>query len=70
MTNYFVTADHVSPKFACKRRPVRAYRCVHASYSVQIDGYGCSKEYSSIEKAIYGMLQEHACTNIRIHAEG
>ena len=56
---------------------VERYRLNNETISVRQDGfdqrwywshptYGCSKSYSTPENAICGMLQDHACFNIRI----
>ena len=71
-TYYLVTADHVSPAFACTNRRFRvsvayAQNSVGgARFSASARRYGCSKDYSTPERAIRGMLEEHACTNVRI----
>lgn len=69
-----VSADHKVAKHACTLRDVRigetkdvvAGKVVTAGYYVSIEGYGCSKTYRTARDAVYGMLQDHACFNIRI----
>ena len=72
-----VSADHVSPRFACNDLPVRIGEDYHSNengeprvtYYAIIRGYGCSKNYHTPKDAIYAMLADHACTNVRITGE-
>ncbi len=72
-----VSANHVSPKHACKSLPVRIGETTYTSengvehhlfYAV-IAGYGCSKNFRTPKDAVYGMLRDHACTEIEITGE-
>ena len=67
---YLVSADHVVERHACRDAVFKVSEYKHAdghvSYYASAAQYGCSKTYSSPERAIQGMLAEHACTNIRI----
>ena len=66
---YFVSADHVIAEYGCKDRPARISKDAYTGkYSASISGYGCSKSYSAPAVAIYAMLGDHGCTNIRIYA--
>jgi hypothetical protein len=61
-----VSCKHVSPKYALDRATVTAKPAPgHAGYwYVSIPQFGCSKDYSSPERAVAGMLSDHACTDI------
>lgn len=69
-----VSADHKIEKYGCRDRDVRIGEARDyingevkiVGYYVSIAGYGCSKNYRTAKDAVYGMLQEHACTNIYI----
>ncbi len=69
-----VSADHKVAKYGCNDLPVKVGEYwewqnderVLTGYYVVIAGYGCSKTYKTAREAIYGMLREHACYNIRI----
>lgn len=62
-----VSADHKIAKWACDNETFetgqdRGSGWFYASHP----RYGMSKTYRTRRDAIYGMLQDHACTNIRI----
>lgn len=61
-----VSADHICPKYGCVDREVRIGGDDTYGFYVSIAGYGCSKNYKTARNAVYAMLQDHACTNIRI----
>tara|TARA_R110000823_G_scaffold5117_7_gene20397 strand:+ start:2571 stop:2780 length:210 start_codon:yes stop_codon:yes gene_type:complete len=65
MTFYTVTADHVHPDHACVDRPVKIGG-QDGRYYAEIAGYGCSRDYATPKDAIFAMLANHACTNIRV----
>lgn len=69
MKNFKVTASHVSPRFCFTDEIVRV------KPSPGRDGFwyatgelGCSKDYSSPERAARSMFEDNACTNIRVVA--
>jgi DNA relaxase NicK len=45
---------------------VRIHHDREGYFSVSIEGYGCSKPAKTARDAVYSMLQDHACTDIRI----
>lgn len=68
-----VTASHVCERFACTDAPVRIGRYLTAEgrtlYYAEMAGYGCGKNYRTPHDAIYGLLEDHACTDITITGE-
>lgn len=61
-----VSADHKVPEYACKDRPVRIGGNERDGFYASIEKYGCSKNYRTPREAVYAMLQDHACFNIKI----
>jgi len=64
-----VTARHKSPRFECNVRPVRIGGDAQYGFYAIIAGYGCSRAYSTPERAIRGMLEDHACFDVVITGE-
>lgn len=67
---FTVSCNHVSPDWQRDQIEVavKPYddRDAETLWYVSIAGFGCSKNYTTPEAAIRGMLQDHACTDIRI----
>ena len=69
-TIFFVSADHVSPKFRAERKAVDVHRDGTAErprgFFADATPYGCGKTYRTAEEAVRGLLSDNGCTNIRI----
>lgn len=69
-TIYLVSADHVSPRFTFVNE------AVEVSPSPGLPGrwyawgkLGCSKDYTSPERAAAAMFHDNACTNVRVKVQ-
>lgn len=63
---YNVSADHQVAQYACQDSPCSvSLDRFDKTWSASMPGYGCGKNFRTPEDAIVGLLQDHACYNIR-----
>jgi hypothetical protein len=67
---YLVSADHRSPRWQFKDKPVSVKPSPGRDgfWYATSDGLGCSKDYDSQERAARSLFIDNACTNIRVSA--
>jgi hypothetical protein len=70
-TVYYVTATHPHPAYCFDRKPVKVSQDYDETfYADDIDhgpsNLGCGKNYSTAERAINGLFNDHACTVTKI----
>lgn len=60
------SADHIHPRFGFTDATAIAKQNSDGSWYVWQDTLGCSRDYSKAETGLIVMLQQNACTNIRV----
>lgn len=69
-TKWLVSADHKVEKYRLNAELVTVKMDRYDNrYYWSHHKYGCSKSYVSPQEAIIGMLQDHACFNIRYQVQ-
>jgi len=64
---YTVSADHSSPEYVARAKPVLVTQDkIDGSWCATTNKLGCGKSYGTIDAAIRGLFQDHACHNIAI----
>lgn len=67
MKRYSVTAKHVSPRYTFVGEIVEAKEAPgHDGYWYAKGSLGCSKDYSSPERAVRSLFEDNACTAITV----
>jgi hypothetical protein len=67
MIKYYVSADHVSSRFTFRNELVTVKESPgRPGYWYANGKLGCSKDYSSADRAARAMFEDNACTNIRV----
>jgi hypothetical protein len=74
-TVYIVNADHVSSKYRAINLRVTVSQYADAPgnpvlYFADAPLYGCGKNATTPERAIYSLLGDNGCTNIQCKKEG